>query len=81
MDLDHFKRINNTYGHVIGDKVLIHFTQTIQTFLRKSDLIGRVGGKEFAVYLADIDIDHTFKLADKIRETIANSTLKLMVSA
>ncbi|MBA6292307.1 diguanylate cyclase [Colwellia sp. MB3u-70] len=77
MDLDHFKSINDTYGHVIGDKVLIHFTQTIQTFLRKSDLIGRVGGEEFAIYLADIDIDDAFKLADKIRETIANSSLEI----
>jgi len=45
MDLDNFKLINDTYGHFIGDKVLIHFTQTIQALLRKSDLIGRVGGE------------------------------------
>lgn len=77
MDLDHFKMINDTYGHFIGDKVLIHFTHTIKTFLRKSDLIGRVGGEEFAIYLSDTNIDAAFELADKIRQTIADSSLQL----
>jgi diguanylate cyclase len=77
MDLDHFKIINDTYGHFIGDKVLIHFTQTIQTFLRKSDLLGRIGGEEFALFLNSTDIDDAYKLADKIRNSIANSALEV----
>jgi diguanylate cyclase (GGDEF)-like protein len=77
MDLDQFKMINDTYGHFIGDKVLIHFTETIQKFLRKSDIIGRVGGEEFAIFLPDMGIDETFQLADKIRKEIADSTLEL----
>tara|TARA_R110001606_G_scaffold395664_2_gene568526 strand:+ start:146591 stop:147826 length:1236 start_codon:yes stop_codon:yes gene_type:complete len=77
MDLDHFKMVNDTYGHFIGDKVLIHFTHTIQTFLRKSDLIGRLGGEEFAIFLSDTGVDDAFKLADKMRKTIGNSTLEI----
>jgi diguanylate cyclase (GGDEF)-like protein len=77
MDLDHFKVINDTYGHFTGDKVLIHFAQTLQNLLRKSDLIGRVGGEEFAIFLSDTDIDGAFKLADKIRQLIADSTLHI----
>lgn len=77
MDLDHFKVINDTYGHFIGDKVLIQFTQTLQSLLRKSDLIGRVGGEEFAIFLSDTDIDGAFKIADKIRQLIADSTLNI----
>jgi diguanylate cyclase (GGDEF)-like protein len=77
MDLDHFKMINDTYGHFSGDQVLIHFTQTIKTLLRKSDLIGRVGGEEFAIYLSNTGIDDAFRLADKIRKTIGNSTVEI----
>jgi diguanylate cyclase (GGDEF)-like protein len=77
MDLDYFKNINDTYGHFIGDKVLINFTQIIQSFLRKSDLIGRVGGEEFAVFLSDTGIDGAFQLADKIRKAIGNSPLEI----
>ncbi|SIS80746.1 GGDEF domain-containing protein [Neptunomonas antarctica] len=77
MDLDYFKLINDTYGHFTGDKVLIHFTDTIQTFLRKSDLIGRLGGEEFAIFLPDTGIDDAFQLADKIRKTIRNAILEV----
>lgn len=77
MDLDHFKLINDNYGHFIGDKVLIHFTQTIQTFLRKSDLVGRLGGEEFAIFLNETAMDEAFLLAEKIRKAISNSTLEV----
>jgi diguanylate cyclase (GGDEF)-like protein len=77
MDLDHFKVINDTYGHFAGDKVLIHFTQTIQSLLRKSDLIGRVGGEEFALFLPDTAPDDAFQLAERIRMTISNAVLNV----
>ena len=77
MDLDYFKNINDTYGHFVGDKVLINFTQIIQSFLRKSDLIGRVGGEEFAIFLSDTGIDGAFQLADKIRKAIGSSPLEV----
>ena len=77
MDLDLFKIINDTYGHFIGDQVLIHFTHTIKNLLRKSDLIGRVGGEEFAIFLPDTGMDDAFRLADKIRKAIGHSTLEI----
>lgn len=77
MDLDHFKIVNDTYGHYIGDEVLIHFTTTLQKFLRKSDLIGRVGGEEFAIFLSDTRIDDAFLIADKIRKAIGRSILDI----
>ncbi|MEQ6917143.1 GGDEF domain-containing protein [Halomonas aquatica] len=77
LDLDHFKMINDTYGHFIGDQVLIHFTRTIQDLLRKSDLIGRVGGEEFGIYLCDTEIDDALRLAEKIRHAVGDSDLKI----
>ncbi|QEW08539.1 diguanylate cyclase [Nitrincola iocasae] len=77
MDLDHFKRINDTYGHFIGDHVLIHFMQTIQGLLRKSDLIGRVGGEEFALFLPNAGIDEAYEIANKIRQAIKASTVEI----
>jgi diguanylate cyclase (GGDEF)-like protein len=77
VDLDNFKRVNDTYGHFVGDKVLIHFTQTIQKSLRKSDLIGRVGGEEFAIFLPDTGNDDAFLLAEKLRKIISHSVLEV----
>jgi diguanylate cyclase (GGDEF)-like protein len=77
VDLDNFKRVNDTYGHFVGYKVLIHFTQTIQKSLRKSDLIGRVGGEEFAIFLPDTGNDDAFQLAEKLRKIISHSVLEV----
>lgn len=77
MDLDHFKKVNDTYGHFIGDKVLAHFADTIQNFLRKSDLFGRLGGEEFAIFLPDTGIENASHLADKLRRAIGSTTLEL----
>jgi len=77
MDLDHFKLVNDTYGHFIGDKVLQYFTQTIRSFLRESDIFGRLGGEEFAIFLSGADINEASKLAVKLRKAISESTLEL----
>ena len=77
MDLDYFKRINDSYGHFVGDKVLIHFTQTLQGFLRKTDLLGRVGGEEFAILLFDTKLDDASQLAEKICQAISHSALEV----
>lgn len=77
MDLDLFKEVNDTFGHFAGDKVLIHCTQTIQSLLRKSDLVARVGGEEFAVFLPDTGLDDAYRIANTIRQTIADSTLEI----
>jgi diguanylate cyclase len=77
MDLDHFKRINDNYGHFIGDHVLIDLIQTIQGLLRKSDLLGRVGGEEFALFLPNAGIDKAYEIANKIRNAINASTVDM----
>ena len=68
MDIDEFKSINDTYGHSTGDKVLADFAQTILTLVRDSDLIGRLGGEEFALVLAKTDEQGARLLAEKIRQ-------------
>lgn len=77
MDLDYFKLINDAHGHFVGDRVLIHFTNTVHALLRKSDLIGRLGGEEFAILLPNTGIDDAFRLAEIIRKAIAGSTLQI----
>jgi len=67
LDLDHFKKINDTYGHKIGDHLLIRFVESIQTILRKSDVFARIGGEEFAVLLFKTDEEGAKDLAEKIR--------------
>jgi diguanylate cyclase (GGDEF)-like protein len=77
IDLDNFKVINDTYGHFSGDKVLIDFAHTIHRFLKGSDLFGRLGGEEFAIFLPDTGIEDAFQLADKLRHVISHSTLEV----
>jgi diguanylate cyclase (GGDEF)-like protein len=67
MDLDHFKRINDTHGHAVGDAVLKRFVAMCQGTLRDHDIFGRLGGEEFAVILTDDDIDGAAKVAERLR--------------
>jgi diguanylate cyclase (GGDEF)-like protein len=66
MDLDHFKSINDRFGHAIGDRVLQIFAQSTQETMRNSDLFGRLGGEEFAAMFCDLDRDDAVALAEKI---------------
>ncbi|MDA7817277.1 sensor domain-containing diguanylate cyclase [Sulfurimonas sp.] len=67
MDLDKFKRINDTYGHSTGDKAIQATVQTIQDVLTKNDIAGRYGGEEFIVLLPDISLSDAVELAEEIR--------------
>jgi len=69
-DIDFFIKINDSFGHRIGDKAMLHITNVIEKNLRESDFFARYGGEEFAVILNEIDIDYAFKVANKIRKTI-----------
>ena len=71
IDLDHFKSINDRFGHSVGDKVLQIFAKTAQANLRQTDLVGRLGGEEFVVVLADASIDNAYLVADRLRNAFA----------
>lgn len=70
IDIDHFKNINDQFGHDTGDKVLIKTAATITSILRDSDLVARIGGEEFAVLLPETPLRDAAGIADKIRKSI-----------
>jgi diguanylate cyclase (GGDEF)-like protein len=70
-DLDHFKKINDRFGHVAGDQVLRVFAERAKSSLRSSDLFGRLGGEEFAAVLSGIELSSAFAIADRIRIAFA----------
>ena len=76
IDLDNFKYINDTLGHLAGDKLLIEIAGIFTQRIRKSDLLARLGGDEFAILLANVDLAHARKTADYYRERIARYLFK-----
>jgi len=75
-DIDHFKNINDNYGHVIGDKVLINLTETIKSTLREGDIFFRYGGEEFVVVLPGASIKDVMKTSEIMRHTIEDMVTK-----
>ena len=71
IDLDHFKRINDEHGHAAGDAVLRAVAQTLQTRLRQGDLLGRVGGEEFAAFLPETDLEGASHVAETLRQGVS----------
>ena len=76
-DIDHFKKINDTYGHASGDAVLKIFAERIQNGLRPIDMVARLGGEEFAVILPDIDLRQTEIVAERLRSGVADTPFPL----
>jgi diguanylate cyclase (GGDEF)-like protein len=70
IDLDHFKSINDTYGHAVGDDVLRAVAQTLQSTVRRSDIVGRIGGEEFSVFLPNTQVQGAQQLAETLRLAI-----------
>ena len=70
IDIDHFKQVNDNYGHFVGDEVLRSFASILQESIRETDVVGRWGGEEFIILCIDTDIEGTKELAEKIRETV-----------
>lgn len=77
IDLDHFKKINDTYGHITGDKVLVEVAKVFLKGLRKNDVVGRYGGEEFAMILPGNDINGAKIVAERYRSSIENLKIEV----
>lgn len=75
MDLDHFKRINDTYGHSAGDEAIRAMSGLIRQLFRKSDICGRLGGEEFAVLLTNTSLEDACRAAELFRDALAKLTI------
>lgn len=73
LDIDNFKKINDTYGHEFGDSVLIEVATAIRGAIRNYDLLARLGGEEFAIFCPNLNIKHATQLANRILESIRQS--------
>ncbi|MDF3839750.1 GGDEF domain-containing protein [Cupriavidus basilensis] len=87
LDLDHFKLINDRFGHPVGDQVLTTFARTVQGSLRTSDAFARFGGEEFALYLPKVSADKAGEIAERLRKRVeamavdaANTQVQVTVS-
>jgi len=72
-DIDHFKKINDTYGHVAGDSVLRQLAGLVRPRIREHDVFGRVGGEEFALLLPEVDSNGARIVAEKVRQAVAGA--------
>ena len=88
LDIDHFKKVNDTYGHPTGDKILREVTNIIKNNVRKSDIVSRYGGEEFTIILPNTKEEIAHEIADRIREavestqfyTLENKPIKITIS-
>jgi two-component system, cell cycle response regulator len=77
IDLDYFKKINDTYGHVVGDFVLRHVGQRIQAAVRDFDKVGRFGGEEFVIIMTNANLELAEVIAERIRKGVMETPLHL----
>lgn len=77
LDIDFFKSVNDTYGHVVGDEILQQVSQRIMHNVRLTDLVARYGGEEFVLVLADSDIFSSMEIGDRIRAAIEREPFKI----
>jgi diguanylate cyclase (GGDEF)-like protein len=75
LDVDKFKNVNDTYGHKIGDQVLVDLTRTLQNETYSSEVIGRYGGEEFVIICPDTDLDSAVRRAERLRHAIMKSSI------
>ena len=72
-DIDHFKEVNDKYGHDVGDEILILYSKLISSLIRKEDKLCRVGGEEFIIILPYLRLENATTLAEKLRKTVEQS--------
>lgn len=77
LDLDHFKKINDSYGHQTGDQVLIEFAQRISKQLRKQDIFGRLGGEEFAILVPNLSLEASINLAERLCTVVQHPPMQI----
>lgn len=75
LDIDHFKRVNDGYGHGVGDEVLRGFAEVARRTLRQKDVVARLGGEEFAILFPDTSQDQAMQICERLREEMAASEL------
>lgn len=77
LDIDHFKRVNDTFGHAVGDQVLKYFAKVLKTSLKGRDMVARYGGEEFAIILPATDVITAHNLMVRLKSDLAGMTLKV----
>ena len=75
LDLDHFKQVNDVHGHAAGDEVLRCFAALLREHLRPGDVVGRIGGEEFAVVLVGVSLPRTREIAERLRRAWAEERI------
>jgi diguanylate cyclase (GGDEF)-like protein len=76
-DVDHFKQVNDCYGHAVGDQVLRHVTRVAANTVRGTDTLARYGGEEFVLVAAETDRSEALRLAERVREALRSSDVPL----
>lgn len=76
MDIDHFKSVNDTYGHAVGDEILKEFAVRLQDKLRGFDMVARIGGEEFVALLPDVTDDMAYVVAERLRAAVADTPFR-----
>ncbi|MPN19048.1 Diguanylate cyclase DgcM [bioreactor metagenome] len=77
LDIDYFKKINDTYGHLAGDKVLKELVSTIKEELNETSIIGRYGGEEFLILLKETDLETALNIAEKLRTRVESMQVRI----
>ncbi|HJV34311.1 diguanylate cyclase [Geomonas sp.] len=77
IDIDFFKRVNDTYGHILGDQVIMRIASILKETVRRIDVVGRYGGEEFCCVLPETSAENARMLAERLREVVAQSELEV----
>ena len=89
LDIDYFKKVNDTYGHDVGDELLKNVSQLMKNQAREHDVLCRAGGEEFMIFLPNTDLNRAFEAAERIRKsieiysfpTVGNITISIGISS